>query len=127
MGIFFDCLTTYTVDLPMCAEAILVDIGLAATTPYIYQLKTPSGKIYQQPFTTIADGSFTMLATDFPASLFNPWAGIFLLHIYEGDNCDPTVFTLCETVYDTIAIRFHESNVETAKIGCDCGEPAPVP
>jgi len=128
MGVFFDCLTTYAVTLPMCAEAILVDIGLANTTAYTYKLTSPSGKIYQKPITTIADGSFTILASDFPASLFNPWAGIFLLQIYEGNNCDPTQFSHCEVFYDTIAIRFTEANVDVAVIGCDCNvviPPAP--
>lgn len=119
---FFNCTTSYFTELPDCTEVVLVDLGLAEETSYNYKLKTPSGKVYKDAFTTLADGTFTIPLIDFPPRLFNPWAGLFVLQIFEGDNCDPTQFIRCGIAYDTVVMRFVESNVTDAKIGCVCVE-----
>lgn len=104
-------------------ESILVDIGLAPNAEYRYRIVTPFIKIYEKTFTTGADGSFTILTTDFPEELFNPWLGSFVLTIFQDDNCEPTSFIICEETYTTIIMRFFVAQgITQAKIGCECPE-----
>lgn len=120
MGLIFDCKQTYYVDAPKCVDQMTVDLGVPAGE-YTIILQTPYGRQYRGMI-TVADGSFTIDSTNYPAELFNPWIGVFIVQLFEGNTCEPTTFTICEVVYNTLAIRFVEmvDAPEPFTLICEC-------
>lgn len=120
MGVMFDCKTTFFTEVPQCADSITANLGLADGN-YIYVITSPSGNVYRKEV-TVSGGSFTISATDFPNGMFNRWMGVLQLQIFEGNSCDPVIFTICEVVHDTIAIRFVNMLVPETPVllVCEC-------
>lgn len=129
----YPCRTTYYTVLPACSESpiIQIDIGLTPLTEYQYVLTTPFGKTYQAVIGTNVQGTgvITLADLNLPEGLLNPWLKLFQLTFYTigaVPPCDPVTFTICDVVYDNIAIKFVEkSGASLPIIGCQCAEVVP--
>lgn len=124
---FFPCVSTYHTVVPACfTEGIRVDIGLPASSTFRYVLTTPYNKVYAGEVTTDAQGEAVMMFEDVPPELLNPWIQLFQLAFYvitDGvPNCNPQTFTICDVVYNNIALKFIEATGLPAVIGCQCEE-----
>lgn len=130
MPLLFPCRNALYAILPWCLPepGVQVNIGLTTLSTYRYMLLTPYGKVYSAQITTGADGGFLFDFGAAPRDMLNPWLKLFQLTFYlvgESGNlaCEPATFELCGQTYDTIVIRFVDSDELPAVIGCGCSEP----
>ena len=54
-----------------CQDNIIVNAGLTPSTAYVYIVTDSRGNKYTKEFTSDGSGNFTLVATDFPDSLFS--------------------------------------------------------
>jgi hypothetical protein len=114
--------------VPACFnDGITVDIGLTPNTDYTYILTTPYNKHYAGTITTDVDGKAILTFSEVPSELFNPWIRLFQLSFYAvltsgSQPCSAQDFTICDVIYNNIAIKFIEATGLPAIIGCQCEE-----
>lgn len=77
------CNCCSTVDLSQCQDGIILNGHLVTGTEYRAVVRTHAG-VYEHAYTADADGSITLLPEDYPAGIFNPYAGTIRLEVYLG-------------------------------------------
>lgn len=84
------CANCYTDYISCGVESIVFNSGIEAVATYNVITATPAGATYAKEYTSDIFGDITMPITDFPDGIFNPYAGLFSLHIDTG--CDDHLF-----------------------------------
>ncbi len=104
-------------------DEIIVTGTLAANTAYIWQLENKGAK-YSGDVTTDANGNFTILVSELPNGLLNPYAGIFELTVVADDAYQCTSSTWNDSAYCNSydCINFEVVNGTAIKntLGCPC-------
>ncbi len=113
-------------ELPECRDSILLKFAFEPTTEYVVKITDRYGHTYTNTYTSDSDGNITILASDYPVGLFNRYAGLFTLKMYESDGCTPKSIVMCAQDYDDIKLEFHrEDNDDTDAVVECCAEPDP--
>jgi hypothetical protein len=105
-----------------CIDEITVNANVPEG-PYILQVVTPMGKVYQDNVVADANGSFVITPDIFPAGLLNEYAGGFQIFLM-ADECTPVTLNLAhpgETVtteYDFAFFTVKGGSTTKSNIGC---------
>jgi len=125
MGVVTPCDTIFRITLPTPgSNAELADIAvkaqLAASTAYWYIVTDKFGNQYVKEVNTDGNGAFTLAVADFPAGLFNPYAGSFQLQVKQTlQDAVPQQLKFCNVTYDTIQMDFADmAGVSSSVIDC---------
>lgn len=84
------------------------------STEYKVIIKHPNGATYSSTKTSDAFGDITIHVSEFPANMFNPYAGVFSVKIDTG-TCDPFLF--CDE-YRYIEFEVLNGNEEKNTLTC---------
>ena len=113
------CSPVYKTYINCGVDDIVLSFGLTPAAVYNVAIETPTGSKYFFEKTVDAFGDITLPISDFPAALFNPYAGPFVVGIEEG--CDQLI--LCD-YYGYI--QFEVLNGNQAKNTLTCCAPSDV-
>lgn len=65
------------------------------------------------------NGEFDIQIEDLPVNLMNPYAGSFLITAKKPQQCDNSVFTICDNEYSAIKISTNQHDGDDY-LGCIC-------
>ncbi|HET6255849.1 MAG TPA: hypothetical protein VFE32_17360 [Puia sp.] len=127
MGLVTPCNSVFQITLPAPSGAnaavdnITINAHLTPATEYWYIVTDKFGNEYTKQVTADENGSFELLAADFPTGLFNPYSGKFQLQVKKTLQDEaPQPLTFCAEAYDTILMAFANvtANVPNSIIDC---------
>lgn len=127
MGLITPCNAVFHITLPAPSGAnpavdnITVNAGLTPGIEYWYVVTDKFDNKYSKQVTADENGSFELLAADFPPGLFNPYSGKFQLQVKKTLQDEaPQPITFCAETYDTIQMTFASftANVPNSIIDC---------
>lgn len=79
------CRECFKVSVMEC-EDLLISLGLAADTEFTWSITDKFNTVYAGDVTTDGAGEFIIELDDLPPSLLNPFAGNFLLQVFNTDH-----------------------------------------
>lgn len=97
--------------IPPCKKAVKLDAGLEPETDYVVQITDKFRTPRTETITTDAEGILQITtgetACGFPAHWFNPFAGSFLIEIFQADGTTPVGLIMCdeEEPWDAISLK----------------------
>jgi hypothetical protein len=94
------------ISLEPCQTSIKVNSNLAATTNYTYKVTDSRGNTYTKAITTDADGNFSLVAADFPDSLFCSVTDHLTLEVYQDVNSNQRSSMAITQLHECITIKF---------------------
>jgi hypothetical protein len=102
------CTECYEISLPACVDSILVKAGLLANANYTWVIEDKFGNKYSKLVTTDVAGFLTILLSDLPTGLLNPYAGTLTLTILNALG-ETVSFNYNSEVYECVSFSMFDS------------------
>lgn len=108
-----NCNCCFDATLSQCQDGIIINGNFTPLTEFRVIVTGKQG-VYEANFTSDADGHIEVEPADYPAGLFNPYAGPIKIEVYLGQ--DKQTFNLTET-YDCIDLSIVPGTFINNEIG----------
>jgi hypothetical protein len=113
------CSNFYEVEIPSCTEEIIL-LSQLADDDYVLKITDKFNKAFYIDFSSVS-GLATIDLTDLPAGLLTPYAGNFILEVFQDQETDQSeVLTICDVDYGGVMLTLQNSNSVPSSFSIGC-------